>query len=165
MFRRLLFLLTAIILSLATTVGQDVEISRRKPTPKQPASTQENLSRLSDDKLRDKATAYYENKDYKNAFKYYQELANRGDVEAQYYLGNMYRSGEGVKKNYSTAVDLYYKSAEKGYAKAQFSLGLAYLHGEGVPQSESVGIKWIQKAARQGEYFSKTFLEVNGYSW
>ena len=58
--------------------------------------------------------------------------ANNGEVESQYILGNMYYSGDGVRRNYFEAIKWYRKAAEQGHAKAQNNLGVMYANGKGV---------------------------------
>ena len=52
--------------------------------------------------------------------------AESGDRNAQYQLGNMYGSGQGVSKDYVEAAKWYRKAAEQGVAKAQLGLGVMY---------------------------------------
>jgi TPR repeat protein len=54
------------------------------------------------------------------------KLADRGDVQAQYKLGNMYASGFGVAIDVQAAEAWYLKSANLGYAEAQYALGALY---------------------------------------
>ena len=62
----------------------------------------------------------------------WQTLAQQGDREAEYHLGALYRSGQGVRKDAKRAYALYSRAARAGHAKAQYSLGLCYLNGTGV---------------------------------
>ena len=57
--------------------------------------------------------------------------AEQGEKEAQYNLGVMYYSGDGVLQDYAKAFELFTKSAEQGNARAQFNLGVMYENGEG----------------------------------
>ena len=49
--------------------------------------------------------------------------AEQGDVIAQYNLGVMYATGQGVSQDYQEAVGWYRKAAEQGYAGAQYNSG------------------------------------------
>lgn len=51
-----------------------------------------------------------------------QMLAEQGDSQAQYELGNIYRRGQSVEQSYVEAAKWYRKAAEQGYAKAQNNL-------------------------------------------
>jgi hypothetical protein len=77
--------------------------------------------------------------------------AHRGDPAAQYSLGLLYGSGNGIAKNLFEAAKWYRRAAEQGHAKAQAMLGMLYNSGLGVPQSHPEAIKWWRRAADQGD--------------
>jgi len=79
------------------------------------------------------------------------KLAEQGEAEAQYLLGNRYSIGYGVSQDYKEAVRWYQKAAEQGCANAQYNLGVAYSTGQGVPQDYKKAVKWYRKAAEQGD--------------
>ena len=60
--------------------------------------------------------------------------AETGNTVAQYNLGSMYWSGEGVLIDHKQAVKWYRKAAEQGNANAQYNLGGMYEVGHGVPE-------------------------------
>ena len=76
--------------------------------------------------------------------------AERGDANAQYFLGFMYANGKDVPKNDIEAVRLFRLAAEQGLADAQYALGFMYANGEGVPQNYTEAVKWFRLAAQQG---------------
>ena len=51
---------------------------------------------------------------------------------AQYYLGDMYRSGEGVAQDDVEAVKWYRRAGGSGRVEAQSCLGFMYFYGKGV---------------------------------
>jgi TPR repeat protein len=55
--------------------------------------------------------------DYKKALQLFNRVSAKS-VLAQYYLGEMYASGSGVKRNYDTAIDWYKKAADGGFNRA-----------------------------------------------
>ena len=75
--------------------------------------------------------------------------AEKGDVDAQYDLGNRYATGEGVAKDAVEAVKWYRKAAEQNLAEAQYCLGICYANGEGVAKDAVEAVKWWRKAAGQ----------------
>lgn len=77
--------------------------------------------------------------------------AHRGDSGAQYSLGLMYGSGNGIAKNMAEAAKWYRRAADQGHAKAQAMLGILFNSGQGVPQSHTEAIKWWRRAANQGD--------------
>lgn len=94
--------------------------------------------------------AYYNQKDYANAVKWYELAAEKDYALAQNNLGVCYDKGTGVKKNPVEAAKWYGKAAEQGMAIAQHNLGYCYYHGLGVEKDYDEAYKWYRKAAEQG---------------
>lgn len=92
----------------------------------------------------------YEHQNYDAALRTFTKLAEQGHTSAQYWLGHMYASGQGVTKNAAQAVRWYRKAAEKGYASAQYELGLMYGQGKGTPENYIQGAKWLYLAKASG---------------
>jgi|TARA_B100000315_G_scaffold239765_1_gene258907 TPR repeat protein len=88
--------------------------------------------------------------DFATAHKITRPLAVRGNAIAQYNLGLMYASGDGVTQDYNEAVKWYRLAAEQGHSKAQNNLGGIYRHGEGVPKDIKEAVKWYRLSAGQG---------------
>ena len=88
--------------------------------------------------------AAFEAGDYATALKEWRPLAEQGDAIAQYYLGLMYATGQGVPLNYETAMKWYTLAADQGDADAQCNLGLMYATGQGVPQNYETAVKWYR---------------------
>ena len=76
--------------------------------------------------------------------------AEKGDVNAQGFLGMCYDQGKGVPRDYAQAAKWYRKAAEQGDAYAQFDLGACYHDGQGVNRDYVEAAKWFRKAADQG---------------
>ena len=77
-------------------------------------------------------------------------LADKGLAWAQYFLGNMYDTGEGVPENDAEAAKWFRKAADQGYADAQLNLGFSYANGEGVPENNIRAYVWWSMAKTQG---------------
>jgi TPR repeat protein len=77
-------------------------------------------------------------------------LATQGDQDAQYKLGALYYSGNGVKQDYTESALWYRRAAQQGNVDAQYSLGNMYLMGEGVQQDDNQAAHWYALAADQG---------------
>lgn len=73
--------------------------------------------------------------------------ATAGDADAQFFLGAMHASGEGVAKDDAQAAAWYRKAADQGDARAQFSLGWMYSLGQGVPKDVAAALMWCGLAA------------------
>merc|ERR1712039_89430 len=78
---------------------------------------------------------------------WYRKMAEDGDVDAQFNLGNHYRSGRIVRQDYKEAVKWLTRAAKQGHALAQSNLGYMYLTGEGVEPDIVRGVAWNKKAA------------------
>src|SRR5690349_1712315 len=76
--------------------------------------------------------------------------AAQGDLEAQVKLGQLYASGEGVKRDFAEAARWYKQAADKGYAEAQSALGELYEAGRGVSLDFTQAAKLYRSAADQG---------------
>ena len=61
--------------------------------------------------------------DSAQASKWFREAAEQGDPAAQFNLGVLYETGQGVPQNYAEAVKWYHAAAEQGEPQAQFNLG------------------------------------------
>ncbi len=79
----------------------------------------------------------WERRGYGAASKECRPLAERGDVKAQYDLGNMYYLGMGAPRDDAQAMRWWRKAAGQGHASAQFALTFMYVISRGVPQDES----------------------------
>ena len=77
-------------------------------------------------------------------------LAESGDADNQYQLGEAYWFGYGVVIDKYEAVRWYRLAAEQGNAIAQNNLGIAYSNGQGVSQNYSEAVHWFRLAAEQG---------------
>ena len=96
--------------------------------------------------------------DFKDAASGFKSLAKQGDPRAQFYLGLMYRNGEGVPRSDERAIYWYAKAAEQGHPDAQFNLGLIHDSGDGVPRDAQRALYWYTKAAQQGNNNARFYL-------
>jgi len=77
--------------------------------------------------------------------------AENGDAMAQYHLGVMCETGNGVFQTTTEAAKWYQKAAFQGVAQAQLALGLKFLNGDGITKSDAEALLWLRKAAEQGQ--------------
>ena len=66
---------------------------------------------------------------------WFRKAADRGDTNAEFYLGAMYAQSQGVSQSYKKALEWCRKAVGQGQADAQFDLESMYETGMGVPQS------------------------------
>ena len=88
------------------------------------------------------------------------ELAEQGDVTAQYKLGTAYEYGSCVPIDNEKAVFWYRKAAEQGNSSAQYCLGRMFDYGCGVPEDKQEAAIWYRKAAEQGDGNAQNDLGV-----
>ena len=85
----------------------------------------------------DEAIGAFMRRDYATAIRGFRVHAEQGDAEAQFSLGVMYATGEGIFKDDAEAVRWYRLAAKQGHASAQFNLGVRYANGAGVPEDDA----------------------------
>ena len=91
--------------------------------------------------------AAYERGDYATAVRLWRPLAEQGNADAQFILGQMYNTGRGVSQDHAEAVKWYRRAAEQGDVLAQAVLGAMYLGEEGVPADYVQSYMWLNLAA------------------
>ncbi len=75
--------------------------------------------------------------------------ATRGEAEAQYLLGLLYRNGEGVSQDFEVAFNWHLAAAEQQHALAQFALSDLYFNGPEARRDPESGLRWLRAAAGQ----------------
>jgi cell division septation protein DedD len=85
--------------------------------------------------------------DYAAAVGIWRPLAESGDADAAFNLGQAYRLGRGVPINLAAAQTWFERAARNGHVDAQTSLGLL-LFDTG---NRVGGLRWLKAAAEQGE--------------
>ncbi|XP_078316413.1 protein sel-1 homolog 1-like isoform X2 [Crassostrea virginica] len=91
---------------------------------------------------------------------YYHFLADKGDVQAQVVLGQLYfQGGRGVGINHERALHYFLMAAESGNANAFAFLGKMYSEGSpAVKQSNETAFSYFKKAADKGNPVGQTGL-------
>ena len=85
--------------------------------------------------------------DYARAVAIWRPLAENGDADAAFNLGQAYRLGRGVKIDLGSAQTWLERAASQGHVDAQTTLGLL-LFGNG---NQAEGARWLKQAAEKGE--------------
>lgn len=100
------------------------------------------------------------------AVAYYRKAAAQGNADAEFGLGRMYLTGEGVKRDVAEARTWILRAAERSHVLATAVIAQAYMKGElGIADNErqsETAYKWIRRAADQGHLPSLEYLAV-GY--
>ena len=85
--------------------------------------------------------------DYVGAVAIWRPLAEAGDADACFNMGQAYRLGRGVLVDLSAAQNWLAKAAEKGHVDAQATLGLLLFQNG----SQSEGLLWLKSASEKGD--------------
>ncbi|WP_156948663.1 tetratricopeptide repeat protein [Bradyrhizobium sp. WSM1417] len=88
------------------------------PPPAARSADASNTGTLSDKDLFKKGEDAIDRDDYRLAFPYFQELANRGNAPAQYILGILFLDGNGVAQDGEQARYWLSKESAQGYERA-----------------------------------------------
>lgn len=85
--------------------------------------------------------------DYAGAVAIWRPLAEKGDADAAFNLGQAYRLGRGVPTSLSAAKTWLERAANADHVDAQATLGLLlFQNGD-----QAEGLKWLKMAAEKGE--------------
>jgi TPR repeat protein len=98
----------------------------------------------------EKGKEAYECADYETALAEWQPLAEAGDADGQYGLGQMYGNGFGVLMDDAAAIKYYTLAAAQGHSGAQYNLAIMHQNGWGLPQSDAEATVLYEQAAEQG---------------
>lgn len=86
--------------------------------------------------------------------------------DGNFFIGECYYFGHGVKKNYERAISVYEKLAKKNYTRAAMRLGHMYRDGIGVERNVEKAIEYYSFAGERGNsagclYLAKMYLYGN----
>ena len=85
--------------------------------------------------------------DYAAGVAIWRPLAEKGDADAQFNVGQAYRLGRGVPTNLSAAQTWFERAANQGHLDAQATLGLLLFQSG----DQAGGLRWLKSAALKGE--------------
>jgi len=94
--------------------------------------------------------AYGVEQNFQQAFRYFKQAADQGNVGGKAYLGFMYAKGYGVKQNNETAIKYLTEAAEEDNAQAQAFLGHMYFQGGGVEVDLEKAAQLFRSSAEKG---------------
>ena len=89
----------------------------------------------------------WQHADYSQAVAIWRPLAEKGDADAAFNLGQAYRLGRGVTTNLAAAQTWFERAANKGHIDAQTTLGLMLFENG----DRAAGVRWLRQAADKGE--------------
>ena len=86
--------------------------------------------------------------------------AEQGDVDAMYFLGVLYETGDDEpKQDYAKAMEWYRKAASKNDTNSMCAIAKLYEEGKGVEKNMNEARKWMQKAAQLNDDNARQWLE------
>ena len=87
-----------------------------------------------------------------------EELAESGDIDAIYELGQRYYNGVGVDIDYGKARGYFETAAEKGSQVSNYYLGKIYYNGNGVETNHAKAKDYFEKSSKADNVFSTYYL-------
>ena len=87
---------------------------------------------------------------YRKALPELMDMAEKGDRQAQLFVGNLLATTRLGPRNFSESIKWHMPGAEAGYSNMQFLIGARNQKGNGVAKNDAAAMEWYQKAAVQG---------------
>lgn len=134
--------------------------------PKLPSSIISNLpskdspDKAAIDELSRKADLAWRAGNFGDAMNLLRQAAAKGDGDAMFGIGRMYRDGFGVGRNYDEAIRWFSSAVGKGNLQAVMELGRLYLFGIGVAKDAKTARSLYSQAASMGNAEAMTVLGV-----
>ncbi len=94
--------------------------------------------------------AAYNQGDYEKAWEICQPLADEGNVEAMFCVGQMYANGFGVAMDDANAMKWFGLAAGEGHPEALYRLAVMHANGWGVPMNDAAAAGFYRLAAGFG---------------
>lgn len=101
------------------------------------------------------AVAAFSRGDYAEAAPIFMRYAEKGDAEAQAWIGACYANGNGVASSLHGAFFWYSKAAEQGHVLAATNVGAMLAMGQGASRDVEAGVAWLRKAADAGDAMAR----------
>jgi cell division septation protein DedD len=89
----------------------------------------------------------WQNGNYAGAVAIWRPLADKGDADAEFNLGQAYRLGRGVPINLAAAKTWFERAAAQGHVDAETTLGLLLFQNG----NQAEALKWLKQAAVRDE--------------
>lgn len=102
----------------------------------------------------------YQAGNFEEAYRIWHPMAEKGDANAQFNIGLMYRNGNGLKQDDRQALIWFSKAAQQGMLDAQYNTGLMFYEGRGVAVSKHEALEWWKLASNKGHAPSQYNLAV-----
>ncbi|KAI9199653.1 uncharacterized protein BJ171DRAFT_462347 [Polychytrium aggregatum] len=96
----------------------------------------------------------------------FEQLANDGHSDSQFWIGWCHRWSWGVSKDTEKAFEWLSKSAKQDNSYGQWMVGECYSRGCGVTKDWTKAAEWFRKSAEQGNQYGQCWLGIcyeNGF--
>lgn len=104
--------------------------------------------------------AAYEKERWAEAYRYFEQAAKSGKIEAVCRLADMYYDGIGIpRKDYRKAFRYYRQAAAQGHSYAMDQVRWMYLQGEGFDSSYRNVLRGLSRALDEGDQLAKDEYE------
>ena len=110
----------------------------------------------------EKGLTAYAQGDYETALANCQPLADEGNVDAMFCVGQMYANGFGVPMDDAMAMKWYGLAAGEGHPEALYRLAVMHANGWGVPMNDAAAAGFYRLAAGFGYIPAQAAM---GYSY
>lgn len=113
-------------------------------------------------------TKHFENVEYESALYYFLQAAEYDHVKSQFFVGSMYKLGQGTTQNMADALSWYTKAVkDEGAIEVNFGIGFLYFDGStGVSQGCKLASQHFKKAAENNDHDAQNYvghMHENGY--
>ncbi|WP_084581834.1 SPOR domain-containing protein [Sphingomonas azotifigens] len=98
----------------------------------------------------------YERGDYAGAMRHWRPAAEKGDADAQYNLGQVYKLGRGVPVDLAEAEKWYRLAALQGHDLAEANYGMVLFENG----KREAAVPWLERAVTRGEPRAQYLLGV-----
>jgi len=86
--------------------------------------------------------------DYREAYMWYEQAAEKDSLAAMYQLGVLNSTGNGVDaQDTRQGFEWYWKAAHRGYGPAMYAIGQALFFGSGTEENKPKGYAWMLVAS------------------
>ncbi|KAI9207865.1 uncharacterized protein BJ171DRAFT_491813 [Polychytrium aggregatum] len=97
-------------------------------------------------------------KDWTKAADIFDQLANEGHSDSQYWIGQCYFQGCGVTRDLLAAFQWWSRSADRGNSNGLWMVGGCYFRGWGVTKDYTKAVEWFRRSAEQGNWRGQFWL-------
>jgi TPR repeat protein len=140
-----------------TNMGEESRLIIRaseNPAPPGDGLIQEQVIQAQKDLVQYYSTQFYSGKLLWNSSKFVfwlTRLAEQGDVDAQYNLGERFQYGTNAGLQIEEAIHWLTRAATQGHSLAQTTLGCGFLSGTHMARNDVEAVRWFTEAANQGQ--------------